>query len=677
MKKLSLLACLLLLASCSNAGGDSNTSGDSSGSSSGKTTSSETSGDASDDSSEDEPVEPLEVKDGPILHAWDWTTEMVRKALPDIQKAGYKNVQLSPLHPSKDTNANAYWWNLYQPQGFKVATGNENPLGTKDSLKTLTKEADTYGINIIMDVVTNHLGGPNDAQLDKNVKNFEPVIFGDDSEGRNGLIHKNGQVGDWGNRERVVTCAMGGYPDLQTEHSEVQKSVIRMLKEYIDCGVKGFRFDAAKHIETDEDDSRYRSDFWKNVTNAIYTYGEQKLGVTPYVYGEILDNPCIRFEAYTKYISVTDNRQGSQIRNGVKNKNVGDAANTGYNTGDASKTMLWAESHDTYANRNPESKYISNDEINLTYAIQIARKDATALFFARPSQNYENDKAPQVISGATGDYKSALVAAANKLHNDFIGGSETISTSNSAVVNVRKTNKNEGALIADVNCSNTTVTVNVNDLSNGEYTDLITNKKYNVQNGKVNVQLTKGACVLEKDAVPTQSGPTVSITAEETVFKTSTKVTFDVRDADSSSYKINNGAETAFTGKKTITVGADDPDGDIKITVKATNSSGTTTKSITVTKSSAVDKNLIITNVPNDIDIAVWEWNKGEGGSWLTLDRVGSTLAGNITKDAYLLGKFEQGATIDWSTCIAQTADKEKGDKSPLSYDEIVFVDRD
>jgi len=667
MKRISLLLSLFLLCACSNGSGQSTSGSNESQGGGGKSTSSQTSGDTSQSSSEDEPATPVAIKDGPILHAWDWTTEMVKNALPDIEKAGYKNVQLSPLHPSKDTNANAYWWNLYQPQGFKVATGNENPLGTKDSLKALTKEADKHGINIIMDVVTNHLGGPNDHELDSRVKDFEPTIY------NNNLIHQNSQVGNWHNRERVVTAAMGGYPDLQTDHADVQKSVIRMLKEYIDCGVKGFRFDAAKHIETDEDDARYKSDFWKNVTDAIYTYGEQKLGVTPYVYGEILDDPCIRFEAYTKYISVTDNRQGSRIRNGVNNKNVGEAANTGYNVGDASKAMLWAESHDTYANNNPESKYISNDVINLTYAIQIARKDATALFFARPSTDYPNDKAPQVISGASGDYKSALVSAANKLHNDFVGGSETITTSNSAVVNVRKTAKNEGALIADVNCSSTNVTVNVNDLSNGEYTDLITNKKYNVENGKVTVQLTKGACVLEKDAVPTQSGPTVSITAEEEVFKTSTKVTLDVRDADTSTYKINNGSEQAFTGKKTITVGEDASDGDIKITVKATNSAGTTTKTITVTKTSLLDKNLIVTNVPDDVVIAVWEWNSGKEGSWVTLDKVGSLYAVNLTKDKYLLGKFESGAEIKWDNCKGKTSDTDRKAKQTYNYNELVF----
>ena len=666
MKRLSLLACLLLLASCSSSGGDS-TSGDSSGSSQGGTSTSETSGGTSQSSSEDEPTPEIAIKDGPILHAWDWSVAMVKSALPDIQKAGYKNVQLSPLHPSKDKSASAYWWNLYQPQGFKVATGDENPLGNKSSLTDLTKEADKYGINIIMDVVTNHLGGPNDHELDQNVKNFEPTIFNQN------LIHQNGQVGDWGNRERVVTCAMGGYPDLQTDHSEVQKSVTRMLKEYIDCGVKGFRFDAAKHIETDEDDSRYKSDFWKNITNTIYTYGEQKLGVTPYIYGEILDDPCIRFEAYTKYISVTDNRQGSQIRNGVRNKNVHDAASTGYNVGSADKAMLWAESHDTYANRNPVSKGVSNDEINLAYAIQIARKDATALFFARPSTNYEDDKAPQVISGATGDYKSALVSAANKLHNDFIGGSETITTSNSAVVNVRKTAKNEGALIADVNCSSASVTVNVNDLSNGEYTDLINNKKYNVQNGKVTVTLTKGACVLEKDAAPTQSGPTVSITAEQEVFKTSTKVTLDVRDADSATYKIDSGSENSFTGKKTITVGEGSADGDIKITVRATNSTGTTTKTLTVTKSSLVDKNLTISGVPTDVVVAVWEWNNGQQGTWVSLDRVGSLCGVNLTKDSYLLGKFDVGDELNWDNCKGKTPDNTKKDKQTYNYNEIVF----
>lgn len=665
---------MFLLAACAN-GGDadpSNTSGGGKGGSGGSDTSDTSSGD--DSSSEDEPEVELEVKDGPILHAWGWSTTMVKNALPDIKKAGYKNVQLSPMQPSKNASASAYWWNIYQPQGFKVANSGQNPIGDKDSLKDLTKAADNEGINIIMDVVTNHLGGyrtgDGRVHLDENVKNYESTIY------NNNLIHDQGYVGNWNNRERVVIGDIGDYPGVKTENSNVQSSIIGMLKDYIDCGVKGFRFDAAKHIETDEDDSRYKSDYWKNITNAIYTYGEQKLGVTPFVYGEVLDEPCIRYEAYTKYMSVTDNRQADKVLFGVRDRNVDNAASNGYSSGDAGKTVLWAESHDTFENKAQHTTHVSTDVLNLTYAIQISRKDATALFFARPSENYPVDEAPQVISGATGDYKSALVSAANKLHNDFVGGTETISKSNSAVVNIRKTSKNEGALIADVSCSDSTVKVNVPGLSDGEYTDLINNQKYNVQDGQVTVKLTKGGCVLEKDAVPTQKGPTISITAEETTFSSTTKIYIKVTNGENSTYKINNGSPVAFNGSTTVTVGGDISEGEIKITVNSSNSSGNSSKSLTVYKADLSDKNFVVRNVPEDVKLAVWSWEDGQAGSWTELVGTGTMRAADITRPNYTIAKFNSGDSVDWSNNKGQTDNERMNGNVSLDYDSLVFVKR-
>ena len=669
MKRLSLLACLLLLASCSNAGGESTSDGSSKGSSSGKTTSSETSQDESyEDSSEIEPEQEIAIKDGPILHAWDWSVQMVKNSLDDIEKAGYKNVQLSPLHPSKDKSASAYWWNLYQPQGFKVAGNGENPLGNKDSLKDLTKEAEKHGINIIMDVVTNHLGGPNDHELDSNVRNFEPTIYNQN------LIHQNGQVGDWNNRERVVTAAIGGYPDLQTDHKEVQKSIIRMLKEYIDCGVKGFRFDAAKHIETPDDDGRYRSDFWPNITDAIYTYGEQKLGVKPFVYGEILDNACINIGAYTKYISVTDSQQGDDITFAVKNKNVSGAAKTDSYVGGAEHAVLWAESHDTFENKSQKTTHISTDVLNLSYAIQISRKDSTALFFARPAQNYPIDQAPQVISGPTADYKSALVAAANKLHTDFIGGSENVYTSNNAVVNIRKTKNNEGALIADVNCNDSTVTVNVSDLSDGEYTNIVDNKQYTVSGGKVSVKLTKGGAVLEKKSGGDTSKAQISFNADSPVFSSTTYVNLKVTNAKSASYKIGSGSEESFTNSARFKVGEGAAEGAITITVKASNASGDVIKKYTVYKSHVADKNFIIYNVPDDQLLRVWSWTTSRDGDWVSLDGNGGVRGVNLQKDNYIIVKFEPGASADWANSKGQTGDFErKGSNLTIDFNELSF----
>ena len=46
---------------------------------------------------------------------------------------------------------------------------------------------------------------------------------------------------------------MSGLPDLNTGSTKVQNYVIGFLKECIDAGADGFRFDAAKHIEVPTD----------------------------------------------------------------------------------------------------------------------------------------------------------------------------------------------------------------------------------------------------------------------------------------------------------------------------------------------------------------------------------------------------------------------------------------
>ena len=669
MKKYALLLCLIALTGCSGveggSGSGSNSNSDSSYTSDGSNSNSSGS-DSSIPGEDDDPEEEIDIaiKDGPILHAWDWSISMVRSALDDIEKAGYKNIQLSPLHPSKDTSASAYWWNLYQPQGFKVATGNENPLGTKEQLMQLTQEAAERDINIIMDVVTNHLGGPSENSLDQKVSQFEPEIFNQN------LIHHNGRVQNWNDRYQIVTYAIGGYPDLQTENHTVQNSVIRMVKEYIDCGVKGFRFDAAKHIETPNENG-YGSDFWPNVTNAIYTYGEEKFGEKPFVYGEILDDAHTDIANYTKYISVTDNRQGSDVTFGVRDRNVYNAAKTASYVGGGEHAVLWAESHDTFENSNGTTTGLSTDVLNLAYAIQISRKDSTALFFARPSQNYPVDKAPQVISGAKGDYKCALVSAANKFHNDFVGGSESITISNSAVVNVRKTDKNEGALIADVNCDDSTVTVNVGGLSDGEYINIIDNEKYTVSGNKVTVKLTKGGCVLEKEAGKGQGKPSVSIVSEDIAFTDTTYVNIVTNNATSSTYRINYGGSISFSDSIRIPVTGSN--GEINISVTASNNKGSTTKDISVYKTPLASNNFVIVNVPNDVALAVWSWNSSHDGSWETLTKDGKVWSTNLTKNNYLISKFNVGDPIDWDHSRGQTADFTRTNKVVLDYKEVII----
>jgi hypothetical protein len=57
---------------------------------------------------------------------------------------------------------------------------------------------------------------------------------------------------DWSNATQIQFCQLSGLADLKTESDYVRQSLVDHLNDIISLGVKGFRFDAAKHVpETD------------------------------------------------------------------------------------------------------------------------------------------------------------------------------------------------------------------------------------------------------------------------------------------------------------------------------------------------------------------------------------------------------------------------------------------
>ena len=238
----------------------------------------------------------LNIQDGTILHAWNWSMNAIKENMAAIKEAGYTAVQTSPMQTQKDYYSSSswkdQWWKLYQPFGFDIATSN-NAIGTKDDLIAMCKEAEKYGIKVIVDVVANHLAGDNTSKFSPKVKDYEPEIYNQN------LMHNIGYTND-SSIQSVVQGAIGEFPDLKTESSVVQQEVLQLLKDYIDCGVDGFRFDAAKHIETPDDSADIASDFWPTVINGIRDYADHEL----FIYGEILNTPGDNFSIsnYTKYI---------------------------------------------------------------------------------------------------------------------------------------------------------------------------------------------------------------------------------------------------------------------------------------------------------------------------------------------------------------------------------------
>ena len=608
-------------------------------------------------SSEGGDVEHLHsMQDAPILHCWNWSMNNIRTNLQSIKDAGYKAVQISPMQPQKsyyNDDLSHGWWKLYQPLGFSVAQSGQNILGTKGDLKNLCDAAEEKGIKVIVDVVANHLAGNSSTSLFGDVQNYESQIYS------NNLIHTLNKSADDNNLQSIVQGTIGDFPDLKTENNVVQQRVLSLLKEYIDVGVDGFRFDAAKHIET-PDDGAYASNFWDVVINGATSYARTKnYSEDPYYYGEILYTCGVgrSFSSYTKYMSTIDSNQGSDVLAAVSNSNTSKLKQT-YNSGvNPNKLVLWAESHDTFGNTWGESKDTPQSTINKAYVIQTSRKSASSLFLARP-----NSMSSMMGEACSHAYEDAEIKAINKFHNTFRGKSENINISNGCFVNVRGAG---GAAIVNVANSNSlNVQVDV-ALPNGSYTDTVTNKKYTVSNGKATVSFTNGVVVLVGDNQQTGDVPSISLGSYNEVYSGSQNITVNISDAITTTYKINELSETTFTGN-TITLPSSLMNGVITLTIKASNNYGVTTKTSKLYKTTAlVNKSLIIYNVDTQYSYYVWAWGGGTTDKFYAATGEDTALGfdlGNCT--GYTLVQFaKETANPSWDKKQKQTDDCSTSDR--------------
>ena len=596
------------------------------------------------------------IQDGTVLHAWNWSMNTIKSKMAEIKEAGYTAVQTSPMQPQKDYyNGSSWgdqWWKLYQPFGFKIAT-KDNAIGTKDELIAMCEEAEKYGIKVIVDVVANHLAGSNTTTFSTKVKDYSPDIYNQN------LQHSAGMTND-NNVRSMVQGNIGEFPDLQTESSVVQKEVLNLLKEYIDCGVDGFRFDAAKHIET-PDDGQYASQFWPYVLNGASDYASSKGLDEPYYYGELLFTPGQgrSFSSYTKYMSITDNVTGNNIRNAVVSKNAVAASNYTYATGSpANKLMLWAESHDNYANNDAySSKSVNQGQINKAYAIVASRAEASSLYFARPGST------TKMGAMGTTQWKSKEITEVNKFHNFFVGTNEYLGNGSGFVTNTRYDDTKSGVVIVSINGSTTVSNLAINKMKDGKYVDQVSGNEFTVSNGKISgTMATSGIAVVYSQTVSTDLGLTIN---DNNVidFYGDLKIKVTANNATSAYYTINNGNKVNFTSSTTIDL-SKEATGKITIKVTAIKGSEEISKTLTYTKLKDTESRTIqITNIDSTYTsnktICAWVWKSGTEGKWVTGELNGNTFTFKIEKDYtdFLLASFNKGATPDWNLSPKQTND--------------------
>lgn len=420
-----------------------------------------------------------------ILHCFDWSVPNITARIDEIAAAGYTAVQTMPLQPVKDfsdgqNDTHYQWWRLYQPLGFKVAGvtnyKRENLIVNGDSeLQALTAAARAKGIRVIVDVVCNHLagGGSDHRNLNPQVSDFESAIY----NGWSSTTHdNNGAKVSYDSAWNITQNNFGDCIDLNTSNSTVQGRVLAYLKELIDDGVTGFRFDAAKHIET-KYDTNCGSSFWENTLGAAKAYAATK-GESIFAYGEIL-NGIEAGRRYTQYINdayfdaVTPNWTSQCWRNGIM---------SGYNDSSFSSELsaghnnvTWGESHDEYAGDNYNSVTSGTDQsvINNAYAVLASRSGLHTLYYDRP----DNKNAAMGTPSSSKVWACDFIKGANKFHNELLVASEYLGKTGNASFVIRHGSGN-GLAFVNPNCNQ--ITISNGNLANGTYRNVLTGATINI-----------------------------------------------------------------------------------------------------------------------------------------------------------------------------------------------------
>lgn len=494
------------------------------------------------------------IQDGVILHCFNWKYNDIKAELNNIAEAGFTTIQTSPAQPGSGTGT---WWWLYQPLGFYIGTSE---LGTKAELESLCKEAENYGIKVIVDVVANHLAGDH-SRIEEDLK---PSKY----------WHTFGGGINWKNRWQVTHGEIG-MPDIATENSYVQQKVGKYMQELKSVGVDGIRWDAAKHIGVPSEDDN----FWSSVT---------KYGL--YNYGEILTGPDDRetgnediMKEYTDYITVTDSNYGKALRDSF---NSGDAPDSSGNWCDRGisrdKLIYWAESHDTWSNNKDwgYSNDMSQNVIDRAYAVAASQNEVTALYFSRPSSKIKDN----IKIGEKGSthFTSSEVAEVNKFHNAMNGKADCYKKSNDCSVITRK---DGGAVIVKGSGSGNVSVENGGGYAKpGTYVDKISGNTFTVTSSSISGKVgSSGIAVIYEEENPK---PKVSVTPGSSTYETETyTLTLNTKNAENSQYSVDGGKYQSFTDGTKITIGAGLAYGTkTTINVKASNANGSADKTYIYTK---------------------------------------------------------------------------------------------
>ena len=369
-----------------------------------------------------------------ILHVWSWNFPTIAENMKQIADAGFTMLQTSPVNAcfspeggnikildEKEGN----WYHYYQPTDWTI--GN-NIVGTEAEMKAMLDSAKKYDIRVLVDVLPNHTAFNIDLVTDE----FYAAVGGRDK-----MFHTHGLEGinNYNDRTECTHQGVGGLPDVNTENPLFQKYYMQFVNKLVEMGVRGFRYDTAKHIgvhsdPVDAEAGVKENDFWD-----VATGRKEVLGVSlaiPYdslfVYGEVLQDKNVPEEEYASYFGQTASSYGHVLREVLAKRSAKDIdVLDWYHRAAPEHLTTWVESHDTYCNAN-ESAGLTDAQIRTGWVFLTARQNGTPLFYSRPMNSTRENYFGDNLLGARGndEFFHPEVVAVNKFRKSMEGQVEDV-----------------------------------------------------------------------------------------------------------------------------------------------------------------------------------------------------------------------------------------------------------
>ena len=198
---------------------------------------------------------------------------------------GVEGIWLSPIHPSPS----------YHKYDVKDYYAVDPKFGTEEDLKELIQLCESRNVKLILDLVINHTS----SQHPWFIKFREAHVTGNTADP---YYEYYSYAAD--QSANATFCALPGtreyyegnfsheMPELNFDNPQVREEMVKVAKYYLDLGIDGFRFDAAKYIYYGNEEKNVA--FWQ-------WYMEQLRAIKPDVYAvaEVWDGDPITYPYFS------------------------------------------------------------------------------------------------------------------------------------------------------------------------------------------------------------------------------------------------------------------------------------------------------------------------------------------------------------------------------------------